>query len=286
MAKVFQLQAGVQSYDWGKLGSASKAAEFAATTGFKVDENTPYAELWMGTHPNSPSSILPAGQPLLAYLQEHPELLGSKVKEHFGTDLPFLFKVLAIRKALSIQAHPDKGLAQKLHSERPNIYKDGNHKPEMAIAITPFSGFCGFLPPADIQRYLQVVPEFAALIDPTARAAFIAAATPSKEELKAVFASLMEAPDDEVKKYVGQLVQRYVAGKEIKPEEKGVQELAITLESQFPGDVGVMCVFLLNIVHLNPGEAVFLKANDPHAYIDGGKPKVIIFGYDMLRNRN
>ncbi|KZT53367.1 mannose-6-phosphate isomerase [Calocera cornea HHB12733] len=268
-SKVFQLQAGVQSYDWGKLGSASKAAEFATTTGFKVDESKPYAELWMGTHPNSPSSIYPDGTPLLSYLQAHPELLGAKVKEHFGLDLPFLFKVLAIRKALSIQAHPHKALAQRLHKERPDLYKDANHKPEMAIAITAFSGFCGFLPPADIQKYLQLVPEFAALIDPSAREAFVAAASPSKDQLKAVFASLMEAPDAEVKKWVGTLIQRYITGKAVKPEEKGVEQLAITLDSQFPGDVGIMCIFLLNVVHLKPGEAVFLKADDPHAYIDG-----------------
>ncbi|KZO93783.1 mannos-6-phosphate isomerase [Calocera viscosa TUFC12733] len=267
--KVFQLQAGVQSYDWGKLGSASKAAEFAATTGFQVDESKPYAELWMGTHANSPSSIYPDGPTLLSYVQAHPELLGAKVQEHFGNDLPFLFKVLAIRKALSIQAHPDKGLAQRLHKERPDLYKDANHKPEMAIAITAFSGFCGFLPPGDIQKYLQIVPEFAALIDPSARNAFDAAAEPGKDALKAVFASLMEAPDAEVKKWVGALIQRYITGTAVKPEEKGVQDLAITLDSQFTGDVGIMCVFLLNIVHLNPGEAVFLKANDPHAYIDG-----------------
>lgn len=45
-------------------------------------------------------------------------------------------QVLSISKALSIQAHPDKALAEKLHSERPEVYKDANHKPEMAIAVT------------------------------------------------------------------------------------------------------------------------------------------------------
>ncbi|EJU05977.1 mannos-6-phosphate isomerase [Dacryopinax primogenitus] len=269
MSSVFQLRAGVQSYDWGKLGSSSKAAEFAALTGLDVSESTPYAELWMGTHPSCPSSVLPSGPTLLEHIRAHPELLGKNVQQHFGDDVPFLFKVLAIRKALSIQAHPDKALAQRLHRDKPEWYKDGNHKPEMAIALTPFSGFCGFLPPHDIQRNLTLVPEFSALIAAPAREAFLASPAPGKDLLKAVFKSLMEAPESEVRKWVGALVQRYREGSDVKDEEKGVQNLAIILDSQFPGDIGIMCVFVLNVVHLNPGEAVFLKANDPHAYIDG-----------------
>ena len=44
----------------------------------------------------------------------------------FGTSdgsLPFLFKVLAIKKALSIQIHPDKNTAEKLRAAQPDIYK-------------------------------------------------------------------------------------------------------------------------------------------------------------------
>lgn len=47
-------------------------------------------------------------------------------------------------KALSIQAHPDKELAKALHKLHPNVYKDDNHKPEMALAITQFEALCGF----------------------------------------------------------------------------------------------------------------------------------------------
>eukprot|EP00951_Prasinocladus_malaysianus_P004978 scaffold35369_cov15-Prasinocladus_malaysianus.AAC.1 len=63
-----------------------------------------------------------------------PRSLGRAAR--FGDDLPYLFKVLSVETALSIQAHPDKTLAYKLHAEKPDIYKDGNHKPEMAIAIS------------------------------------------------------------------------------------------------------------------------------------------------------
>jgi mannose-6-phosphate isomerase len=81
----------------------------------------------MGTHPTLPSK-LQSGEKLYDHLQAHPELLGDKVHKQYGGDLPFLFKVLAIEKALSIQAHPNKKLAEKLHKERPDVYK-GTYNP-------------------------------------------------------------------------------------------------------------------------------------------------------------
>lgn len=59
--------------------------------------------------------------------------------------LSFCFKVLSVDKALSIQAHPDKELARTLHKLHPDVYKDGNHKPEMALAVTEFEALCGFV---------------------------------------------------------------------------------------------------------------------------------------------
>lgn len=69
----------------------------------------------------------------LIYKQTHPEAMGAT-----AGDLPFLFKVLSVQKALSIQAHPDAALARELHATKPELYKDPNHKPEMAIALTQF----------------------------------------------------------------------------------------------------------------------------------------------------
>ena len=60
--------------------------------------------------------------------QENPQVLGTEMTERFGIDLPYLFKVLSVNKALSIQAHPDKKLAEKLFASRPDVYKDDNHK--------------------------------------------------------------------------------------------------------------------------------------------------------------
>lgn len=81
----------------------------------------------MGTHPSCPSTVLSTGEPLADHLAAHPELLGQPVVDRFGKDLPFLFKILAIEKALSVQAHPDKQLAERLHLEQPDIYKGQCH---------------------------------------------------------------------------------------------------------------------------------------------------------------
>jgi mannose-6-phosphate isomerase len=54
--------------------------------------------------------------------------------------------VLSVARPLSIQAHPDKKLAKKMHKAHPNLYKDDNHKPEMALAYTQFEALCGFIP--------------------------------------------------------------------------------------------------------------------------------------------
>ena len=139
-----ELKCVVQQYAWGKLGTKSLAAEFAASgrpDDFCINGTDPYAELWMGTHPNGPSMLKGQGAPSLAdHIAKKPEMLGEKCRETFGDELPYLFKVLSVNKALSIQAHPNKKHAEKLHAERPDVYKDPNHKPEMAIALTEFEG--------------------------------------------------------------------------------------------------------------------------------------------------
>ena len=87
----------------------------------------------MGTHPTSPSQTLDGT--LLKDLLT-PANLSHPIAQKYDNDLPFLFKVLSIRKALSIQSHPDKILARELHERFPSVYKDSNHKPEMVCDLT------------------------------------------------------------------------------------------------------------------------------------------------------
>lgn len=101
----------------------------------------------MGTHPSLPSKLIPSNETLSSHLSSHPELLGDKVRAKYGDDLPYLFKVLAIRKALSIQAHPDKELARRLHKERPDVYKGAVRCGFLAQAFEWYSLGCPGLSP-------------------------------------------------------------------------------------------------------------------------------------------
>lgn len=146
----------------------------------------------------------------------------------------------------------------------------------MAIAITPFVALCGFRPLPQIAIYLNQIPELAALTPPSIRDSFIANSTlpPGNPEikflLKAIFSAVMTTSEEDVKIHLRKLVGRYSSGG-FTEEERDVVNLVIELDRQFPNDIGVFCVFLLNIVKLEPGEAIFLGAGEPHAYISGGK---------------
>ncbi|KAJ1553854.1 Mannose-6-phosphate isomerase [Nowakowskiella sp. JEL0078] len=270
---VLRIAGKTQSYDWGKLGDSSKVASLSASTpGFTGDISKPYAELWMGTHPNGPGILLDGTNRTLKEILNESNL-GSSISKEYDGDLPFLFKVLSIRKALSIQAHPDKFLARDLFTRFPKIYKDPNHKPEMAVALTPFGAFIGFRPLFEIAVHLLTFPEFSAVVGEDVSTKFLNQSqfsapveSASKLALKNLFKALMTASDDVIKKQVDEMVTRIKASK---IAEGSIEELVIRLNEQFPGDVGIFCAFLLNFVKLEPGEAIFLAANEPHAYLSG-----------------
>jgi mannose-6-phosphate isomerase len=253
----------------------------------------------MGTHVTSPSRVASTNQLLSGHLKANPGLLGEEVIQRFKAgngDLPFLFKLLSIEKSLSIQTHPDKEMAKRLHEEKPGIYKgyyylsdagqnlrltsidlDSNHKPEMALAITPFTGLCGFLPIPQIVTYLHSTPELASLIPDSVRNHFLVAASHAtasasqdvKDALRSLFSTLMTADEMAFAAQLEKLVVRYTAGQAV-AEEQSLVDLVLKLNNQFPNDIGVFCPFLLNHVELQPGEAIFLSAGEPHTYVSGG----------------
>ena len=146
----------------------------------------------------------------------------------------------------------------------------------MALALTDFTALCGFLPLPKIAAYLLSTPEFAALIPPTIASRFAnlsQSSNPTGPEeraaLKDLFAAVMTADEATFKKQLEVLVQRYQHGS-VADAEKDVRELVLTLHEQFPADIGVFCVYMLNYVKMQPGDAIFLAAGEPHAYISGG----------------
>ncbi|EDO37939.1 predicted protein [Nematostella vectensis] len=227
----------------------------------------------MGTHPNGPSTICGNdGTSLSEWIYRHNGCLGNKVTEMFSGKLPFLFKVLSVNKSLSIQAHPNKHHAEQLHAARPDIYKDPNHKPEMAIAITDYEGLCGFRPVSEIKEFLQSVPELASVIGEQPCALLLGSNDKASEceGIKQCFSSLMTRDEIAVTKHLSELLDRIKTMKSAEIDVTGcLGDLFLSLHGQFPGDVGCFCIYFLNHVMLKPGQAMFLGPNLPHAYLSG-----------------
>ncbi|CAI5746013.1 unnamed protein product [Peronospora destructor] len=273
-----ELQCVVQTYAWGKLGLESSVAQLkrvqeAADNSFKADTNTPYAELWMGTHFNGPSRVLREDG-------SEPPLLSDWIRMlqgHETGDLPFLFKVLSVRKALSIQAHPDTKLAGELHAKFPQVYKDPNHKPEMVIALTRFEALCQFRKKNEIATHLQEVPELRALVN--AEVAQRLVAKQNEASLRDFFRCFVYAESDSIASQLHALSARLEGASHLTALEK----LVLRLGTDYPGDIGCFCPFLLNYITLDPGEAMFLGANEPHAYLSGDCIECMVCSDNVVR---
>ncbi len=159
----------------------------------------------------------------------------------------------------------------------------------MTIAISPFDGLCGFRPLAEISHFLTTVPSLRKLVGETAAQQFQSEVRGrdtsdefhdverNKAALKAVFAALMRSRPADVEAAAKELVdaaqkegEQFAGGSGAANAGKVLADLVIRLNEQFPGDIGLFVQFFLNYVTLQPGEAMFLKANDVHAYLSGG----------------
>jgi mannose-6-phosphate isomerase len=185
--------------------------------------------------------------------------------------------------------------------EEPNGYKDAadaywsiddNHKPEMTIAITPFEGLCGFRPLAEITHFLQAIEPLRKLVGSRAASDFEeivkgnedsddeAVVQRNKDALRALFTTLMESTPENIETASKELVALAessptsfgtlpgeVATNPTNPDE--LASIIRRLDGQFPNDIGSFVFFFLNFIKLSPGEAMFLKADDIHAYVSG-----------------
>lgn len=267
----------VQHYAWGSKNALTELY------GVANPDNQPMAELWMGAHPRSSSKVQDA-QGNLHSLREVIEqdkagLLGSAVAERFG-ELPFLFKVLCAAQPLSIQVHPNKqaseiGFAKENAAGIPldaaeRNYKDPNHKPELVFALTPFLAMNAFRPFSEIVSLLQPVAGANQAI-----AHFLQ--EPGAECLSQLFASLLNLKGDEKSRALAVL-------KAALNSQQGEPWETIRVISEFyPDDSGLFSPLLLNVVKLNPGEAMFLFAETPHAYLQGVALEVMANSDNVLR---
>lgn len=277
--------APVQNYAWGVKGDSSLVAKLHARNAMdSADASKPYAELWIGTHSSAPAKLYrEPGKTLTEYIAE--EQKNFQIGEHTLTELPYLLKVLSVGGALSIQAHPNKVLAAKLHEKNPTAYKDDNYKPEMAVALTPFDALCGFRSCDAIMSDVTRVPEFAEAAGRVVAEEFVMSirggAKNRADALKSFFGSLMRQEEEKVKECLTQLVERLnkMEEKDIDAQDKTLQEL----HAQYPGDVGCFAAYLMNRLTLKPGEAIYIGANEPHAYLGGECVEIMANSDNVVR---
>ncbi|HFZ1707333.1 TPA: mannose-6-phosphate isomerase [Citrobacter sedlakii] len=267
----------VQNYAWG-----SKTA-LTELYGMANPQQQPMAELWMGAHPKSSSQVVDANGQIVSLrdvIEKHKStLLGDAVAERFG-ELPFLFKVLCAAQPLSIQVHPNKrnsetGFARENAAGIPldaaeRNYKDPNHKPELVFALTPFLAMNAFREFSEIVSLLQPVAGAH-----TAIAHFLK--NPNAERLSELFAGLLNMQGEEKSRALAIL-------KAALENQQGEPWQTIRLIAEFyPDDSGLFSPLLLNVVKLNPGEAMFLFAETPHAYLQGVALEVMANSDNVLR---
>lgn len=260
--RLYNLACGIQHYPWGERQRGEWLPYIADLVGTKAEPDKPFAELWMGAHPSLPSQVSDmAGCPSLgAVIDADPAaVLGDKVLQMGCRSLPFLLKVLSCERPLSIQAHPDRERAQILHGRDPMHYPDPNHKPEIAIALTPFDALSQFRQLAEIAADVGRLRALDGFFRPFGQPR-------SEDWLRQTYRYVFEAPQVRITMVIdGILEQLEKETGSASPADRCFQQL----NRACPGDRGVLSAYFLNTLHLDPGEAMFMAADEPHAYLNG-----------------
>ncbi|MFF1490358.1 mannose-6-phosphate isomerase, class I [Streptomyces sp. NPDC058319] len=240
----------------------------------------PQAEMWMGAHPGAPSRT--GRGTLSAVIDADPEReLGAEAVARFGPRLPFLLKLLAAGAPLSLQVHPDLDQAREGYAdeERRGVpadapqrnYKDANHKPELICALTEFDGLCGFRAPAEAAALLAALD-----VDSLKPYVDLLRARPEEAALREVLTAILTADREEMARTVGEAATACA-------RLGGDHAPYAGIAHHYPGDPGVLAAMLLNHVRLQPGEALFLGAGIPHAYLNGLGVEIMANSDNVLR---
>ncbi|WP_434390653.1 mannose-6-phosphate isomerase, class I [Melittangium boletus] len=275
----------IQPYAWG-----SRTA-LAELLGQPSPSATAQAELWMGAHPGAPSRVRRDGQgrTLLELIRAAPEReLGERVARRFSGELPFLFKVLAADTPLSLQTHPSLAQAREGFARENGLglapgaphrnYKDANHKPELTCALTPFDALCGF----------RRADETLALFDGLGLASLAPLlaplrASPDAQGVARMFERLMTGPRESLAVQVAEVVAACAERAEHAGPFREELRQAVRLGALYPGDPGVVGALMLNLVRLQPGEAIYLPAGNLHAYLGGVAVELMANSDNVLR---
>ena len=278
-----------REYSWGDTEAIPEILGADAT-------GEPQAELWLGTHIDDPAELAHVSEKATTLL----DLIQGDVDKYGvdGAGLPFLLKVLGIGQPLSVQAHPNKQQAVEGFERENELgvsreaadrnYRDPNHKPEVVVALSDeFSALAGF-------RSLSAV-----VADLRAMAAFGGESAEALGDLADWISAGVAAPassnsqDAEVR---SQVMNWIFAGSAAVTEtlealagslggladERRARVLRELLELH-PNDPGVLVSLLMNLVHLEAGEALYLPPQHIHAYLSGVAIEVMASSDNVLR---
>ncbi|MBC8139859.1 MAG: mannose-6-phosphate isomerase, class I [Armatimonadetes bacterium] len=284
----------VQHYDWGGYTFLPDLLH----TPNKHQE--PFAELWLGAHPNAPATATVDGESrkLDALFAAHGEELLGTAAGRFGNALPYLLKVLDARKMLSIQAHPTKAQAEagydredaaKVDISAPNRnYRDRNHKPEVHVALTPFYLLHGFRPLEEIAEEMKRTPELSALMTGFVGRLETAGSDKAAREklIRALYKRAMTMPQTAVDTILNALLERLQT--RVEPPKSSPDYWARRAATEFPlpdnhRDRGIFSIYLLNLVSLSPGQGTYQPAGILHAYLEGANMELMAASDNVLR---
>ncbi|MCX5558177.1 mannose-6-phosphate isomerase, class I [Streptomyces sp. NBC_00038] len=263
----------IRPYAWGSTTAIPRLLGVEPT-------GEPQAEMWMGAHPGAPSRT--ERGPLTEVIAEDPEKeLGPAAVAKFGPRLPFLLKILAAGAPLSLQVHPNLEQAREGYEDEESRgipvdaphrnYKDANHKPELICALTEFDGLCGFRAPDEAAELLAGLD-----VDSLKPYVDLLHAHPEEAALREVLTALLTADPDDMAHTVREAATACT-------RLGGSYAPYADIAHHYPGDPGVIAAMLLNYVQLQPGEALFLGAGIPHAYLNGLGVEIMANSDNVLR---
>ncbi|WCC80334.1 mannose-6-phosphate isomerase, class I [Cutibacterium equinum] len=274
-----RLTGTVRTYSWGSYDAIPDILG-------QEPDGEPWAEYWLGAHDSSPSTL--DGTPLNDYLDAHPDELGQRSRDVFGTKLPFLLKILAARHPLSLQAHPDAHMARSgfIRENEAGIdvndpqrtFVDDWPKPEILVAMSDFEGLCGFRDPHETRQLFDGL-DVRTPIDP------VLGSLTERSGPAALAETFLDclAGDDMRRQIVVEVVSGAVnhVGEDTALGE--FARTAVELDEYFPGDPSILAALILNRVHLKPGQALAVPPGLMHSYLSGTGIEIMADSNNVVR---
>jgi mannose-6-phosphate isomerase len=281
MKSMYKIEGVVQPYSWGGTDFIPQLINK------KNEEQKPFAEYWLGTHPAAPAMLTKENLSLQELIASHPkETLGESVAAKFGS-LPYLFKILDVKGMLSIQVHPSKAVAEEEYEKEnekgipltapDRNYKDKNHKPELMVALSDFYLLHGFKPVEKLSAVLNRKEELKFLLPVFQQGGY-----------KALYEEVMTMPQEKVDEVLRPLLNKiiplYKEGALQKADEDfWAARAALAFCKNNSIDRGIFSIYFFNVLHLKEGEAIYQAAGLPHAYLEGQNVEVMAASDNVLR---